>query len=92
MCQSDGVVTLLAWLLAFMVLFVIRFRLFIAGSYGVGQNVAMGKIPWSKVVSMWYSEIKKFTYNGTNDLEKVGHYTQVCTQQTHDVDTMLIQC
>ncbi|CAI9730330.1 uncharacterized protein LOC115217114 isoform X4 [Octopus vulgaris] len=53
------------------------YRRIIPGKFSVGQNLALGYINWSHAVSGWYGEIKDFTYNTSNVLHKVGHYTQL---------------
>lgn len=56
-----------------------------SGRFNVGQNIATSpyKMTWDAVVQLFYNESKDFTYGGNNDLEKVGHFTQVrisCTR------------
>jgi len=47
--------------------------------YGIsiGQNLAWGTKTWAGAIKNWHSEVSAFTYGSTNDLYKVGHYTQV---------------
>ncbi|XP_062597390.1 cysteine-rich venom protein pseudechetoxin-like [Saccostrea cucullata] len=51
----------------------------IPGRFSVGQNLASASydLGWAGVVTLWHDEVKDFTLGGSNDLFKVGHYTQV---------------
>ena len=57
----------------------------ISGRFSVGQNKGKGYTNWPDVIKAWAAEKKDFTYNGKNDLNKVGHYTQV-----KDIELLLI--
>ncbi|XP_045621088.1 cysteine-rich secretory protein 2 isoform X2 [Procambarus clarkii] len=60
-----------------------------------GQNifVATHQVPWFFAVKTWWLEKDNFTYGGRkNDLEVVGHYTQMVWHSSHQVGCGLAFC
>lgn len=55
------------------------------GSCGQNIFVANMKVPWFFAVKTWFMEKLNFTYEGDNDLEIVGHYTQLVWYSSHKV-------
>jgi hypothetical protein len=54
----------------------------------IGQNVAGGYRTWEQAVQMWWDEIDMWTYGvdpdsylGPGGWRKIGHFTQVHTNQ-----------
>ncbi|XP_066597495.1 cysteine-rich secretory protein 3-like [Prorops nasuta] len=66
-------------------------------NYGrAGQNIffTTARTLWNFPIRVWYAEYKDFTYgiNATNELLKVGHYTQMVWATTHLVGCGLSHC
>lgn len=66
----------------------------IPGRFSLGQNLAQSssKFNWTSVTSWWYKEIKDFTYNGSNVLSSVGHYTQVVWSKSIKIGCGYAKC
>ncbi|XP_046326882.2 uncharacterized protein LOC124111278 [Haliotis rufescens] len=64
----------------------------IPGVYQIGQNWAMDYRNWTQSIAGWHSEVKSFTYNGTNVPDEVGHYTQLVWADTTRVGCGFAKC
>ncbi|XP_067656171.1 uncharacterized protein [Haliotis asinina] len=64
----------------------------IPGVYQIGQNWAKDYPHWSDSIAAWHSEVKDFTYNGSNVPDKVGHYTQLVWADTTRVGCGFAKC
>uniref|UniRef100_T1JKW9 Cysteine-rich venom protein n=1 Tax=Strigamia maritima TaxID=126957 RepID=T1JKW9_STRMM len=63
------------------------------GSCGQNIFVANVQVPWFFAIQTWYLEKDNFTYDSeTNDLEIVGHYTQLAWYSTHKVGCGFYYC
>ncbi|XP_036363357.1 uncharacterized protein LOC115217114 isoform X1 [Octopus sinensis] len=68
------------------------FRRIIPGKFDVGQNLGLRHSDWTHVIGSWNAENRSFTYNGTNDFRKTGHYTQVVWASTATVGCGYTAC
>ncbi|XP_033753635.1 venom allergen 5.02-like [Pecten maximus] len=69
---------------------------YIPGRFSVGQNIATGsansKRNWTSTVELWNKEESSFTYQGSNQLGQVGHYTQLVWADTYLVGCGFAMC
>ncbi|XP_023344892.1 cysteine-rich secretory protein 2 [Eurytemora carolleeae] len=64
------------------------------GSCGQNILIASHPVPWFFVVESWWLERKQFTFGqrGENDLNQVGHYTQLVWNASHSVGCGFHKC
>ncbi|XP_011505879.1 PREDICTED: cysteine-rich secretory protein 2-like [Ceratosolen solmsi marchali] len=65
------------------------------GSCGQNIFISTARVPWFFAIKTWFSEERLFSYGATpehNELNKIGHYTQMVWATSHLVGCGWAQC